>query len=43
MDESQLKDFDEQAIKLKLLSKVWVAVIITAVLVIVETVLSAIK
>lgn len=43
MDKTQLKDFDEHAIKLKLLSKAWAAVIIMAVLVIVETVLSAIK
>lgn len=43
MDESKLTNIDEQAIKLKIISKVWVFVIIAAVLVIVETCVNAIK
>lgn len=43
MDKDQLKDFNIDEIKLKLLSKLWMALIVLACLVIVETVLSAIK
>ena len=42
MDESKLTNLDEHAVKLKIIARVWYAVIILAVVVIAETVLNAI-